>query len=208
MTHTQTAAMLIVSFLGIIFGTVGFLLEVFAVDGSSDAVLAALALLCIAGLGGMGWALSEPVADRNRRPTPPTRDPVTPDTGLYRRRTTADMQTFLSEHGETLRGALEEAEYESESWLAEIDDADWRDSRGRTREQHLEDYRKATVALEALLYARPSTDGPTTLWYFGPDHDSREVYFGEYASRDDAELEATRQRHNPRYASGTFVTEL
>jgi len=204
MTHTQTAAMLIVSFLGIIFGTVGFLLEVFAVDGSSDAVLAALALLCIAGLGGMGWALSEPVADRNRRPTPPTRDPVTPDTGLYRRRTTADMQTFLSEHGETLREALTDAcEYDRLNVSQEMDEAD-----AQAHRQRLSDFQSAEKALEALLYARPATDGPTTLWYFGPDHDSREVYFGKYASRDDAELEATRQRHNPRYASGTFVTEL
>ena len=204
MTHTQTAAMLIVSFLGIIFGTVGFLLEVFAVDGSSDAVLAALALLCIAGLGGMGWALSEPVADLNRRPTPPTRDPVTPDTGLYRRRTTADMQTFLSEHGETLREALTDAcEYDRLNVSQEMDEAD-----AQAHRQRLSDFQSAEKALEALLYARPATDGPTTLWYFGPDHDSREVYFGKYASRDDAELEATRQRHNPRYASGTFVTEL
>ena len=204
MTHTQTAAMLIVSFLGIIFGTVGFLLEVFAVDGSSDAVLAALALLCIAGLGGMGWALSEPAADRNRRPTPPTRDPVTPDTGLYRRRTTADMQTFLSEHGETLREALTDAcEYDRLNVSQEMDEAD-----AQAHRQRLSDFQSAEKALEALLYARPATDGPTTLWYFGPHHDSREVYFGEYASRDDAELEATRQRHNPLYASGTFVTEL
>ncbi len=204
MTHTQTAAMLIVSFLGIIFGTVGFLLEVFAVDGSSDAVLAALALLCIAGLGGMGWALSEPVADWHRRPTPPTRDPVTPDTGLYRRRTTADMQTFLSEHGETLREALTDAcEYDRLNVSQEMDEAD-----AQAHRQRLSDFQSAEKALEALLYARPATDGPTTLWYFGPDHDSREVYFGKYASRDDAELEATRQRHNPLYASGTFVTEL
>jgi len=200
MTRTQTGALLALSLGGIVVGFTGFLWDMLVVDGSSDAVLAALALLCIAGLGGMGWALSEPLPEAPR----PTLDPVTPDTGLYRRRTTADMQTFLSEHGETLRDALTDA-YD---WNESLDDALDRMGEGDAQAHQQQLFQSAKKALEALLYARPATDGPTTLWYFGPDHDSREVYFGEYASRDDAELEATRQRHNPRYASGTFVTEL
>ena len=199
MTHTQTGALLALSLGGIVVGFTGFMWAMLVVDGS-DVLLASAFLLFLLSLGGMGWALSEPLPEAPR----PTLDPVTPDTGLYRRRTTADMQTFLSEHGETLREALTDAcEYDRLNVSQEMDEAD-----AQAHRQRLSDFQSAEKALEALLYARPATDGPTTLWYFGPDHDSREVYFGEYASRDDAELEATRQRHNPRYATGTFVTEL
>jgi hypothetical protein len=199
MTRTQTGALLALSLGGIVVGFTGFMWAMLVVDGS-DVLLASAFLLFLLSLGGMGWALSEPLPEAPR----PTLDPVTPDTGLYRRRTTADMQTFLSEHGETLREALTDAcEYDRLNVSQEMDEAD-----AQAHRQRLSDFQSAEKALEALLYARPATDGPTTLWYFGPDHDSRDVYFGEYASRDDAELEATRQRHNPRYASGTFVTEL
>jgi hypothetical protein len=199
MTRTQTGALLALSLGGIVVGFTGFMWAMLVVDGS-DVLLASAFLLFLLSLGGMGWALSEPLPEAPR----PTLDPVTPDTGLYRRRTTADMQTFLSEHGETLREAVTDAcEYDRLNVSQEMDEAD-----AQAHRQRLSDFQSAEKALEALLYARPATDGPTTLWYFGPDHDSRDVYFGEYASRDDAELEATRQRHNPRYASGTFVTEL
>ena len=68
MTRTQTGALLALSLGGIVVGFTGFLWAMLVVDGSSDAVLAALALLCIAGLGGMGWALSEPLPEAHARP--------------------------------------------------------------------------------------------------------------------------------------------
>lgn len=67
-----------------------------------------------------------------------------------------DALEFLSRHGDTLRNALEEAVYESKSWLDEADDADWRNSEGLTREQHLANYARVADELEGILSSRRS----------------------------------------------------